>query len=492
MATNINKKKESNLLLLKKNSNYFSSTQELNQISFNFHQKNGSKTGRLYNHCNNITKISNYQSKNFEHTTIINNYIKNSSPTVNNKTSNIDISNSNGNDINKNIKGNNYSNKEYPKDLQYKKQFHHKKINSHLLIKNNPILNELFLSNTSANINKAKDSLFKNKKKNASKILRKKNIQIDTFNINNNTNVNNNNTTKKIINSLSNNNNNQHKINLKIYLEKHSRVLSTDNNISINSKNQKYEKKNNINSVIKSNRLITNKHNSKRLLNNLNCKANTLSRANSSWIKKEINIFNNSLEYSFSKNKNNKINNKTKINNVIVKDRNNFIKEKKLKINDNSENKKNDLLHFNKLKEKTTLYYLTNISEELKTKKKNYHNGNNIFISINNYANDNKKKSNKNVNLTEGKEINIHNYLSKKSISHKGANTMRRNYLKKNNNKYKILSGYKFWSENKTEENLNSYMSDNDKVEKIDCPEITHFFIVASIQKGIKNTISYN
>ena len=217
MATNINKKKESNLLLLKKNSNYFSSNQELNQISFNFHQKNGSKTGRLYNHCNNITKISNYQSKNFEHTTIINNYIKNSSPTVNNKTSNIDISNSNGNDINKNIKGNNYSNKEYPKDLQYKKQFHHKKINSHLLIKNNPILNELFLSNTSANINKAKDSLFKNKKKNASKILRKKNIQIDTFNINNNTNANNNNTIKKIINSISNNNNNQHKINLKIY-----------------------------------------------------------------------------------------------------------------------------------------------------------------------------------------------------------------------------------------------------------------------------------
>lgn len=82
--------------------------------------------------------------------------------------------------------------------------------------------------------------------------------------------------------------NNQPKINLKINLEKHTRVLSTDNNISsINSKNQKCEKKSNINSVIKSNRLIANKFNSKRLLQNLNYKENTLSRANSSWIKRK-------------------------------------------------------------------------------------------------------------------------------------------------------------------------------------------------------------
>ena len=71
--------------------------------------------------------------------------------------------------------------------------------------------------------------------------------------------------------------NNQNKLNLKIYLEMHSRVLSTDNDKSIvNSKNKKYEKKSNINSVIKSNRLISNNFVSKRLLNNLNYKTNIL------------------------------------------------------------------------------------------------------------------------------------------------------------------------------------------------------------------------
>ena len=484
MATNITKKKEFN----------FSSPQEVNQISFNFQKKNNSKTERLYNNCTNISKINSYANKIIDHT-IIHNYLKSSSPYTNFKTSNIDISNSN--DITKNIRRNNLSNKECPnpKDIQYQNHFHHKKINSHLLIKNNQILNDLFPYNTTSNSNKAKDSLFKNKKKNTSKIIRKKHIQIDTFNINNNTNINNNNTTttKHIMNSLSNNISNQHKINLKIYLEKHSRVLSTDNNInSINQKNQKIEKKINKINVIKSNRVILNNHNSKKLLNNnINNKNNSLSRVNSSWIKKEINKFNNSLEYSFSRNKINKINNKTKNNNVIVKNLNNFIKEKKLKIGDNLDLKKNDLLNINKSKEKTTLYYLTNISEELKEKKKNYNNGNNIFISINNYANDNKKQSKKsNVNLTEGKELNIQNYLSKNSITQKPTSNMRRrNYLKKNDGKFKIL-GFKSSSQNKTEEYFNSNFFENN--DKQDCPELTHFFIVSSIQKGIKTFENYN
>jgi hypothetical protein len=289
--------------------------------------------------------------------------------------------------------------------------------------------------------------------------------------------------------------NNQPKINLKINLEKHTRVLSTDNNIcSINSKNQKCEKKSNINSVIKSNRLIANKFNSKRLLQNLNYKSNTLSRANSSWIKKEIDIFNSCLEFSFSKNKKNKISNKTKMNNVISKNISNLLKEKQPKISEN-DIKKNGILNLNKLKEKTTLFYLSNISEELKAKKKNYHNGNNIFISINNYNNDNKKKNNKsNINLTEGKDISsIQNYLAKKSISQKGtAKAKRRNYLKKNGNKYKILSGSKSSSENRTQDNFNSYNSDNDRERVKYGPEMTHFFIVGSIQKGIRNINNYN
>ena len=286
---------------------------------------------------------------------------------------------------------------------------------------------------------------------------------------------------------------------MKIYLEKHSRVLSTDNNISsINSKNQKIEKKksnnNNINSVIKSNRIITRKYNSKRLFNNLNYKTNTLSRANSSWLKNEMNIFNTSLEYSFSKNSRRikkKINDKSKINNVIVKNFNNFIQEKKLKINDNIDIKKNDLLNLNKLKEKTTLHYLSNISEELKLKKKNFHNENNIFISINNYTNDHKKQSNKsNVNLTEGKEISIPNYLATKSTSHKGmSNSRGRNALKKNGNKHKrIISSKNHSSDTKTDDNFNSNNSDNDK---IDGPELTHFYLVSVIQKGLKNTKNY-
>ena len=499
MTTNINKKKEINLLLLKKESNYNGSIHELNKISLNFHlnafnRKNISKTGRLYNNYNNISKINNYQSKYTDHS-IVNTYIKTSSPNTNFKNSNIDISNSN-NDLTNKIKSKeNLSSREYPKDMQYKKHFHHKKINSHLLIKNNQILNELFPSNTTSNLNNVKNSIYNNTNKNGSKIIRKKHIQIDTHNINNNTNIN---TTTRKINNISNNNN-QHKINLKIYLEKHQRVLSTDNNNnndksvknnSKNKKNEKFEKKNNINSVIKNKRLITNK-NSTRLLNNFNYKNNTLSRANSSWMNKEYNIFNRSMEHSISRNISNKANNKSKIKNVIVKNINNYLKEKKSKIIDNIELRKSDLLHLNKLKDKTTLYYLTNISEELKTKKKNYNNGNNIFININNYSNDNKKKGNKsNTNLTEGKEINIQNYISKKSISQKeNSKIRRRNYLKKSENKYKIFGESKNSSQNKTEENFNSYNSENDKMEG---PELAHFFFVSTIQKGIKNIKKYN
>jgi hypothetical protein len=482
MKTNSNKRKEANLLFLQKDS-YNSSFNEINKISLNFHlnpfhKKNNSKNGRLYSNYNNVTKMNNFQNKYIDNS-IINTYIN--SPTTNFKISNIDISNSN-NDLSNKIKSrDNISLKEYEKDLQYKKNYHHhKKINSHLTIKNNQILNELFPNYTTSNSNKAKDSILNNKKKNGSKVIKKKCIQIDTNNINNNLNMNQ--TTK--INTLSNNNN-QHKINLKIYLEKHQRVLSTDNfndNIKINFKNKKSEKKNNINSVIKNKRLIT-KKNSTQLLKN-----NALSRANSSWMNKEYNIFNASLEHDISKNIINKKNNKVKINNVIIKNINN-IKEKKI---NNIELKDNDLIYLNKLKERADLYYLTNLNEDFKTKKQNYNKGNNIFISINNYTNDNKKKENKdNINLTEGKEINIDNYISKNSINRNDDSKIRkRYYLKKNEKKYKILGGSENSSQNKSEDNLNnSYNSDNDYLEG---PELTHFFLVTTIQKGIKNTKNFN
>ena len=349
------------------------------------------------------------------------------------------------------------------------------------------------------NTKKDKDSTFKNKTN--SNIFKKKNIQIDTRNINNNSNINlniNNNTKKLTTNSS------QHKINLKIYLEKHKRVLSTDSNIINNNKNikivskkkksQKHNQKQQINSVIKNKRLITSQ-NSTRLLNPLNYTSNiTLSRANSSWIHKGYNIFNKSLEHSISKNKNNKniVNNNVKINNVLVKYINNVNQQKKLKlINNNKLLKKNDLLKWNKLKGKTTLYYLTNISEELKSKKKNYNNGNNIFININNYNNDNKLKGTKNkLNVTEGKDIiSVQNYISKKSTSQKEkSKNRRRNYLKSNEMNYKILHGSKYPSQNKTYDNFNSNNNDNDKIEG---PEQTHFFLVSSIQKGIKNSTKY-
>jgi len=508
------KKKDANLLLLKKDSNSNTSIKDFNQISLNFHlnpfhKKNNSKNGRLYSNYNYISKISNYQNKNIDHS-YINTCIKNSSPNTNLKSTNIDISTSNNDLTNKITIKDNLTKREYQKDLKYAKHYHHKKINSHIFLNNNQIMNELFPTSVNSNSNNAKDSIIKYEKKNESKILKKKNIQIDTRNINNNnnnTNINNN--EKKITN-----NNNPHKINLKIYLEKHQRILSTDsNNIIINNKNknrgvgvvsknknknkkyQKYIKKDQINSVIKNKRLITNQ-NSTRLLNHLNYTSNTtLSRANSSWINKEYNICNTSLEKSISKNNKYKANGKVKINNVIVKNMNNFIKQKKLKLaSNNNELKKNDLLNMNKLKEKTTLYYLTNISEELKSKKKNYTNGNNIFININNYTNDNKKKINKsNVNLIEGKNIiNIQNYIGKKSTSQKGISKIRRrNYLKKNENNYKLLGGSKNSSQNKTYDYFNSNNSDNDKNDKNDGPEETHFFLVSSIQKGIKNIKNY-
>ena len=493
MTVNISKKKESNLLLLKKDSNFNTSIQELNPSFFNFqlndyHKKNISKTGRLYNHCNDNTKTNNFQNKNTEHS-IINTYIKNSSPTTNFKGSHIDTSNSNIDLTNVIKTKENITNRECQKDSQYKQHFHHKKINSYLSIKNNQILNEIFP-------NKTKNYVYINQSGKGTKILKKKHIQIDTYSINNNINnhTNINSTTNKLTNNLLSNGNinknNHHKINLKIYLEKHQRVLSTESNknksIKVNSRNKKNEKcvkKNNINSVIKSKRLITNK-NSTRLLNNY--KSNTLSRANSSWVNKEYNIFNTSIEQNLSKKDKIKVKNDSKKNNVIVKNINNFIKEKKLKNYNNNEHKKNDILNISKLKEKTTLYYLSNISDELKSRKKNFHNGNNIFISINNYSNDNKKKNSKgNVILTEGKELNIQNYITKKCISQNGIrkNKRRNNIIKSENNNH-ILYDSKNSSQNKTEENFNSNISNNDIIEG---PELTHFFIVASIQRGKQN-----
>ena len=132
------------------------------------------------------------------------------------------------------------------------------------------------------------------------------------------------------------------------------------------------------------------------------------------------------------------------------------------------------------------MYYLSNISDQLKSRKKNYHNGNNIFISINNYSNDNKKKNSKgNVILTEGKELNIQNYITKKCISQNGIRkNKRRNNIIKSENNNQILYDSKNSSQNKTEEIFISNISNNDVIEG---PELTHFFIVASIQKGKQN-----
>jgi hypothetical protein len=162
MTTNIDKKKESNLLLLKKDSNYNVLITELNPASFiynlnEYHKKSISKIGRLYNHYNDNTKNNNIKYKNTEHS-IINTYIKNSSPTTNFKSSNIDTSNSNIDLTNViKTKENNMTSREYPKDLQNKTNSHHKKINSYLSIKNNKILNEIFPHNVSTNQNKAKN-----------------------------------------------------------------------------------------------------------------------------------------------------------------------------------------------------------------------------------------------------------------------------------------------------------------------------------------------
>ena len=64
MAAKLNKRKESNLLFLKKDSNYFSSISSLNsQLSPNFHLNNFTKkditnSKKVNNHMNNITKIN--------------------------------------------------------------------------------------------------------------------------------------------------------------------------------------------------------------------------------------------------------------------------------------------------------------------------------------------------------------------------------------------------------------------------------------------------
>ena len=179
------KKKDANLLLLKKDSNSNTSIKELNQISLNFHlnpfhKKNNSKNGRLYSNYNYISKISNYQNKNIDHS-YINTCIKNSSPNTNLKSTNIDISTSNNDLTNKITIKDNLTKREYQKDLKYAKHYHHKKINSHIFLNNNQIMNELFPTSVNSNSNNAKDSIIKYEKKNESKILKKKNIQIDTI-----------------------------------------------------------------------------------------------------------------------------------------------------------------------------------------------------------------------------------------------------------------------------------------------------------------------
>ena len=159
MNTNVNKRKEENLLLLKKENNYGSSIQELKKVSMNFHlntfhKKYYSKTGRLYNNYNNnITKTNNNKNKCFE-TSIINTYIKTSSPNTHFKSSNIDVSNSNNDIVNKisTIKAKyNISNREYQKDLQNKKIIHHKKIKSNIFSNYNQIFKELLTTNTTSN-----------------------------------------------------------------------------------------------------------------------------------------------------------------------------------------------------------------------------------------------------------------------------------------------------------------------------------------------------
>ena len=94
------------------------------------------------------------------------------------------------------------------------------------------------------------------------------------------------------------------------------------------------------------------------------------------------------------------------------------------------------------------------------------------------------------MNLTEGKEISIPNYLAKKSTSHKGmSNSRGRNALKKNENKHKRISSSKnHSSDTKIDDNFNSNNSDSDK---IDGPELTHFYLVSVVQKGLKNTKNY-
>ena len=124
MAKNLNKRKESNLLVLKKDSNYFSSASVIDsQISLStFYNKNKTKSKIVNN--NKIVKINNYQNKKAENT-IVSNYIKSTSPTTIFKTSNVDTSHSN--DIIKNIKSkDNLSNNEQ-KDSKKKNVFTIKK-----------------------------------------------------------------------------------------------------------------------------------------------------------------------------------------------------------------------------------------------------------------------------------------------------------------------------------------------------------------------------
>ena len=72
MAKNLNKRKESNLLVLKKDSNYFSSASVIDsQISLStFYNKNKIKTKKVNN--NKIVKINNYQNKKADNTIVSN------------------------------------------------------------------------------------------------------------------------------------------------------------------------------------------------------------------------------------------------------------------------------------------------------------------------------------------------------------------------------------------------------------------------------------
>ena len=235
------------------------------------------------------------------------------------------------------------------------------------------------------------------------------------------------------------------KISLKIFLEKHSNNMKTDNNhnyIKKNDSNKSKEKENQSNNIMKRKHIFSIQNSYKNLKEKIN--------------NSKIETYSHKIKNSLFPNSK-KTNNAENLNLIV----------KKLR-----KRKKCNIINNNHIYNKSQIYYLTTTSNK---SKENRNCNNNIVISINHFPVENKKVINHHPsNFIEEKENNLFNIIRNNVKKFGKLKLMRRNYSK---------NGDKFISKNSNNNDCIQYVN-TIKKEQIKGPEMTHFFMVSTIQES--------